>query len=461
MQLSRKTGDRFADVDWVANSDGSIFVRDAAAWLDCTVHEEVRAGDHGIVLLEIHGMGANLDTPPLVFHASRFRKLVASPEVSLRQKTVTAVDDQTFRRHLTDDRHSRKALTMRAVQLTGRGSIEMREVPVPDIEPDEVLVRVAAAGVCHSDLHIIDAADESWEVFGRTLGHETAGHIARTGSLVEGFDEGDPVLLTLTWFCGYCRNCVQQKTNACLVAGSRTGFTRTPGVGPDGGMAEYIKVKAIHIDHIGDLDPGTAAPLADAGTTPMHAIDSAREQLTPDATVVVIGIGGLGHLGLQILKATTGSRIIALDTDDVKLALARKHGADLVLRSDTVAAETILAEVGGIGADAVFDFVGVAPTVTLATQVVAASGALRLVGLGGGGGGGFEFIADGSGEILPWGVSAQRSNGGTHNDQRQVIALAQGGKLHVETVRYSLDDYRHAFDDLREGRVTGRAILVP
>jgi alcohol dehydrogenase, propanol-preferring len=348
--------------------------------------------------------------------------------------------------------------TMRAIAITSPGQLELREVPIPELGPDEVLVKVAAAGICHSDLAILEAAGEDWPFFGITLGHETAGHVQQVGSNVTDLREGDCVLLTLNWFCGHCRNCLRGKTNACMVEGTRTTFTKTPGGHVDGGMADFIKVNAIHVDPVGDLDPVLVAPLSDAGTTPMHAINSARAHLTPDATVAVIGVGGLGHLGLQILKATTGSRIIALDIDPAKLDIARKYGADIVLPSDATAAEEILKATGGEGADVVIDFVGVSSTLTLARLVVAARGALRLVGLGGGS---FEFTADISGEVLPWGVNVQRSNGGTHQDQREVIALAQQGKLHVETVTYRLDDYQQAFDDLHHGRVPGRAVLVP
>ncbi|MGO3885476.1 MAG: NAD(P)-dependent alcohol dehydrogenase, partial [Mycetocola sp.] len=351
----------------------------------------------------------------------------------------------------------RKDTPMRAIKLTGPGSIEIQDVPVPDIAPDEVLIKVAAAGLCHSDLHILEM-DETWPFFGNTIGHEAAGHVAALGSDVTGLNEGDAVLVSVVWFCGHCRNCIEGRTNVCQVNGSRTLFPQTPGIGPDGGMAEYMKVKAIHVDRIGDLDPISAAPLADAATTPMRAINSARHLLTPNSTVVLIAVGGLGHLGLQILKATTGARIIALDTDDSKLEIARKHGADIVLRSDGAAAEAILEATNGAGADVVFDFVGVQPTVTLARSVVAAGGAIRLVGLGGGS---FEFAADTSAEVLPWGVDVQRSYGGTHQDQLEVIALAQQGKLSVETVRYDLNDFHTAFDDLHHGRVPGRAVLVP
>ena len=346
---------------------------------------------------------------------------------------------------------------MRALKLTGPGTLELLDTPIPEISNNEVLIKVAAAGLCHSDLHILHT-DETWPFYGTTIGHETAGHIAQVGKDVTGLHEGDAVLVNLTSFCGYCRNCVAGRTNVCQVEGGRTTFVKTPGVVSDGGMADYIKAKAIHVDPIGSIDPVSAAPLADAATTPMHAINSARYLLTPDATVVVLAVGGLGHLGLQILKATTGSRLIALDTDDQKLELARRLGADVVMRSDSAAAARILEETHGNGADVVFDFVGVPATVTLGRSVVAAGGALRIIGLGGGS---FTFTADASGEELPWGVSVQRSNGGSHEDQLQVLALAQQGKLGVETTTYPLEQYAVAFDDLQNGTVTGRAVLVP
>jgi propanol-preferring alcohol dehydrogenase len=235
-------------------------------------------------------------------------------------------------------------------------------------------------------------------------------------------------------------------------------FPTTPGLGPDGAMAEYMLAPARQVEQLGQLDPVTAGPLADAALTPMHAINSTRHRLTPGSTVVLIGIGGLGHLGLQIVKATTGARVVALDTDDAKLAVAREYGADLVLASDDAAAERILEETDGYGADVVIDFVGAQPTVDLATKVIGPEGLIRLVGLAGGR---FPFAADTDSVSLPWGVNAQRSYGGTRAELLEVVALARQGKLHVDTVRYPLDDFQRAFDDLAAGKIVGRAILVP
>jgi propanol-preferring alcohol dehydrogenase len=346
---------------------------------------------------------------------------------------------------------------MKAVKLIGPGSMELRNVPMPDVGPDEVLVKIAGAGLCHSDLHVLHLGEE-WPFFGGTVGHEGAGWVEKIGAEVDLLKKGDAVLVSVIWACGRCRACVEGRDNACMVNGSRSMFPTVPGLGPDGAMAEYMVVKARYLDKIGDLDPVAAAPLADAGVTPMRAINSARRHLTPGSTAVVIAVGGLGHMGLQILKATTGARIIAIDSDEAKLRLARQIGADLVLPSDAAAAQKVLDETAGYGADAVFDFVGVQPTVELATKMVAPEGAIRFAGLGGGS---FTYTADTDAEALPWGVTIQRSFGGTRADQLQVIALAREGKLTVEPVTYPLTDFQKAFDDLEANRVTGRAILVP
>ncbi|NUR70947.1 MAG: NAD(P)-dependent alcohol dehydrogenase [Hamadaea sp.] len=345
---------------------------------------------------------------------------------------------------------------MRALQLVSPGKIEVRDVEVPEIASDEVLVKVAGAGLCHSDLHVLHVPE--WPIPNMTLGHETAGHIEKLGDTVTGFAKGDAVLVYLIWACGVCRPCIEGRDNVCVNQGGRYAYPPCPGLGPDGGMAEYMRVKARYLEPLGDLDPVQAAPLADAGLTPMHAINGARHRLGPGSTAVVIAVGGLGHVGLQILAATTSARIIAVDSSEQKLEIAQEHGADLVLKSDENAVKRILEETGGYGADAVFDFVGVQPTIDLATHTIAPDGALRVVGLGGGS---FTYEANGTADPLPWGVDVRRSFGGTRTDQRQVLSLAQQGKISVDVQTYPLADGLKAFADLEAGTVRGRAVLVP
>jgi propanol-preferring alcohol dehydrogenase len=344
---------------------------------------------------------------------------------------------------------------MRALRLVSPGKIAIQEVPVPEIEADEVLVRVAGAGLCHSDIHVLRSPYSRPNAL--TLGHETAGVVAEIGRDVRETAEHDPVLVYLVWACGRCRPCIQGRDNVCVAAG-RNAPPPCPGLGPDGGMAEFIKVKARYLEPLGDLDPVSAAPLADAGLTPMHAINGARHRLMPGSTAVAIGIGGLGHMAVQLLKATSAARVIAVDTDERKLDLARERGADVVLAADARATSDILDLTGGYGADAVFDFVGSQATVDLATAIIAPDGALRLVGIDGGS---FPYPSDLAAPAVPWGVDVRRSYGGTRQDQRMVLDLAAEGRIGVDTQLYPLDEGERAFADLEEGRVRGRAILVP
>jgi propanol-preferring alcohol dehydrogenase len=344
---------------------------------------------------------------------------------------------------------------MRALQLTAPGRIELRDVPVPELGPTDVLVKVAGAGLCHSDLHVMHIPRP---IFSRptTLGHETAGRIAAKGDQVIGLSEGDAVLVCSVWGCGSCTPCVEGRDNACT-AGGRLGSPLTPGLGPDGGMAEFIRAGARHCEPLGSLDPETAGPLADAALTPMHAINGARHRLTPGSTALVIGVGGLGHLGLQILRQTSAARIIAVDTSAEKLEWALANGADDAVLAGESAAEEILGLAGDYGVSACFDFVGDQSTLDLAGAVIAPDGALRVIGIGGG------TLAFGTGgaRTLPWGADLRHSYGGTRADQRQVIELARVGTIAVQARAYQLDDALRAFDDLEAGRIMGRAILVP
>ncbi|MFE9580678.1 NAD(P)-dependent alcohol dehydrogenase [Nocardia sp. NPDC006044] len=346
---------------------------------------------------------------------------------------------------------------MRALQLTEPGVLELREVPIPEIGPTDLLLRVGAAGICHSDLHVLHIPfrmrDEPL-----TLGHEVAGTIEAVGTAVDGRVTGERGIVYLCWSCGVCRECVRGNENVCLAAG-RTAMPPCPGLGPDGGMAECIRIPASSFVPIGDLDFAQAAPLADAALSSYHAIRGAREHLRPDSVAVVIGIGGLGHVAVQILAATSATRVIAVDLGADKLALAARCGAAEGLLAGPDTAREILDRTGGRGADAVFDFVGVDQTATLAVESVAPNGAYRMIGLGGGAPEITAVPAGGPG--WPWGASVRKSYGGTKSDLIESVALARSGKLTVAVERYDLAAGRDALDRLERGLVTGRAVLVP
>lgn len=346
---------------------------------------------------------------------------------------------------------------MRALQLTDPGVVQVREVPIPEIGPSDLLIRVGAAGICHSDLHVLHLPVKMREE-PLTLGHEIAGTVEAVGAEVDGHRPGDRGVVYLCWSCGVCRECVSGNENVCLAAG-RTAMPPCPGLGPDGGMAEYVRVPARSFVPIGDLDFLQAAPIADAALTSYHAVRGAREHLRPGSTAVVIGVGGLGHVAVQILRAVSATRVVAVDVGRAQLDLATRCGADIVLESGADTARQILDLTGGRGADAVFDFVGIDATARMSVESVAPNGAYRMVGLGGGVPGVTAEPAGGPG--WPWGASVRKSYGGTRSDLVDAIALAQAGRLTVEVDRFELDDARTAFDRLEAGQVRGRAVLVP
>lgn len=344
---------------------------------------------------------------------------------------------------------------MRAFQLTDPGEAQVREVSDPEPRAGEVLVKVTGAGVCHSDLHILHATEALFPT-PMTFGHEVAGTISAVGDGVAGWDEGAPVLVYLAWGCGRCRQCAVGAENYCETF--PRGTTMGPGLGADGGMADLISVPSRHVVPLGDLDPVEAAPLTDAGLTPYHAISLARSRLDASSTVVVIGVGGLGHMALQILRATTGSTIIALDTDEQRLQQASDLGADQTLVSDAGSADEIMRMTGGVGADVVFDFVGVTPTLATAAACLGNNGFISAVGLGGGE---LPFRSEPIPIQLPWGTMISRPYGGTRRDLQEVVALAQKGRIQVHVERFGLDEALPTLEKLERGEISGRAVLVP
>ena len=347
---------------------------------------------------------------------------------------------------------------MKALQYTKIGQHpEVVEIEKPSPGPGQVLLRVTAAGVCHSDEFVMGLSEEDYTAGGYplplTLGHEGAGVVEELGEGVEHLQVGDAVAVYGPWGCGRCRPCSQGKENYCVNAAAEG--IKPPGLGAPGSMAEYMIVDdPRHLVPLGDLDPVQNVSLTDAGLTPYHAIKTSLPKLGAGTFAVVIGTGGLGHVGIQILKALSGAQIIALDVSDEKLELATHVGADHVLISDATAADRIRELTGGLGANAVFDFVGAPPTVALATSVAASEADVTLVGIGGGTAQvGFGSIAyDAAVRVPYW---------GSRSELIEVLDLARSGRVSVETQRYSLDDGPAAYEALAAGTVRGRAVIVP
>lgn len=343
---------------------------------------------------------------------------------------------------------------MRAVQLVAwQTEPELREVERPEPGPGEVLVEMEAAGLCHSDLSVMDWPEGTlpWEL-PLTLGHENAGTVAALGAGVIGLDEGDRVLVYGPWGCGACRQCVRGAENYCERLADLRG--RGCGLGFDGGLADYLLVPSPRwLVPIGDLDPVQAAPLTDAGLTPYHAIKADLWRLYPGSSVVVIGVGGLGHLAVQMLRALSPARVVAIDPRESSRRLALESGAAAALDTTADAAD-VRAETGSAGAALVLDFVGSDETLNLAAAVLGVTGHATMVGLGGG-----TFpMAFGR---VPYGASVSRPSWGTLPELHEVVALARAGTLSVEVERLSLDDALDGYRRLRDGGFAGRAVVVP
>lgn len=344
---------------------------------------------------------------------------------------------------------------MRAVRMTAPGVLEQVEVPTPTPGPGEVLVRVGAVGACHSDLHILDAPPGLFPT-PMTLGHEIAGTVDTLGAGVSGWSAGDRTAVYGIIGCGHCRACLRGNENQCReVPVGGIGLSR------DGGLAEYVVVPASRLLPVGDLELTQAAPLTDAGLTPYHAIELARDELRPGTSCVVIGIGGLGHMAVQLLVATTAVRIIAVDTSVAALDLASRLGAHHVVQAGPDSVDRIRALVGAPpdGADVVLDFVGADPTLTTARQVVATGGQVLLVGLAGGTLP-VRPVADAP-PTLPLETSVEVPFWGTRAELREVIALARDGVLRADVQTFPLAEAPEAYDLLRRGEVHGRAVIVP
>jgi alcohol dehydrogenase, propanol-preferring len=340
---------------------------------------------------------------------------------------------------------------MDAVQLTAwQTEPELRDVPVPLPGPGEALVAVEAAGLCHTDLHIMDwpAGALPWEL-PFTLGHECAGTVASLGPGATGVAVGDRVVVYGPWGCGTCAQCVRGAENLCP-----TRHGRGAGCGLDGALAGYLRVPSTRLlVPIGDLDATRAAPLTDAALTPYHAIVPHLGRLRPGASVVVIGVGGLGHPAVQILRALAPAWIVAVDPRPSARDLALEAGADVALDSAGLHPGDVLAETRG-GAALVLDLVGTDETLSLATHVLAMGGHLSVVGHGGGA---LPLAV----EALPYDSSVGRPSWGTLPELQDVVALARGGALMVEVEVFALGEAIDAYRRLRAGEVTGRAVVVP
>jgi propanol-preferring alcohol dehydrogenase len=343
---------------------------------------------------------------------------------------------------------------MQAVRFVGVGQpARIEDVPTPSPGPGQVLVRIGGAGVCHSDLHVMEEDLGFTPPF--TLGHENAGWVAALGQGVTAFKEGDAVAVYGPWGCGRCHACQLSMENYCENWAELGTFGG--GLGSDGGMAEYMLVPSARLlVGLGDLSPAKAAPLSDAALTPYHAIKRALPHLHAGSTVVVMGVGGLGHMAVQLLRVLAPVRIVAADVDDAKLQQAKALGADDVVnnRDGDAAAERIRAITGPRGAGLVLDCVGVQATIDLGARLLGRNSVWTIVGLGGG----HHDFRHGS---TPYGTSVSIPYWGSRVELIEVIAMAREGRIHAETTDFPLGQAVDVYRKLKAGQIPGRAVLVP
>ena len=348
---------------------------------------------------------------------------------------------------------------MRALRLESwKSEAVLAEVPTPEPGPGEVLVQVGAAGACHSDLHLMHDFEPGLLPWSTpfTLGHENAGWVHTVGQGVRSLEPGQPVAVVGAWGCGRCPRCLAGLETYCEDPASAPVPSGGGGLGLDGGMADFLVVPAArYLVPLPDgLSPVLAAPLTDAGLTPYHAVRRSLDKLSPVSTAVVIGVGGLGHLAVQILRAMTAAHVIAVDSKESALRLAKASGADLTLSPGPNLVDQVHAATDGHGADVVLDFVGSDSTLAAAAAVTRQLGDLTIVGIAGG-----SLPVSFFG--LAYEASVQTTYWGNRSELVELLDLAARGLLTPEITTFPLDEAPQVYAGLAAGEITGRAVVVP
>ena len=328
--------------------------------------------------------------------------------------------------------------------------LEIVERPEPEPErPRDVVVRVGGAGVCATDLHAIDGLMEPAGLKPPVvLGHENAGWVHSAGADVTAATVGDAVLLYPPYSCGLCVSCRRGVDMHC----ERHQFT---GLTRDGGFADYVLVDEWSLISLpAGVEPVDVAPHSDAGITAYHAVKGLVPRLVPGTTTAVIGVGGVGHVALQLVKVLGAGTVVAIDTDERRRRLAQELGADEVLGEEADAADAVRELTNGAGADVVLDFVGTDETHAASLQMLARRGLYSVVGYGG-------TIAVPSVGLIAKDLAITGNLVGNWVDLWELLQLHARGVLTLKTEKHPLDDVNEVLGSLRAGEITGRAVLVP
>jgi 6-hydroxycyclohex-1-ene-1-carbonyl-CoA dehydrogenase len=336
-----------------------------------------------------------------------------------------------------------------ALYYKGEKTLRIEEVPTPEAGPGEVRVKVAACGVCHTDLHYLDHGVPTFKEPPMILGHEISGAIDALGTGVTGFESGDHVIIPAVLTCGSCENCRRGRENIC-------NHMKMVGNNIDGGYAEYITVPVKDLIPLPkSLNLENCSIIADALSTPYHAVVN-RGEIKPGQVVAVFGCGGVGINVVQF-AALAGAKVIAVDLSDEKLETAKKLGAYAVFNAkEEKLAKTIRKATGG-GCDVAFEVIGKPQVMVQAMSVLKAGGRFVMVGYSA------DDVSLPAARIMFREMDIRGSLGCRPVDYHAIVNLVEQGRVELDllvTNRYGIDDINRAFDDLREGKPVIRNLMV-
>ena len=336
-------------------------------------------------------------------------------------------------------------------KCAGPEFLKIEEVPDPRLESqNDVIIKIGGAGLCRTDLHIIEGI---WRAkvdvkLPYVPGHENAGWVEEVGSSVKRYRKGDTVIVHPLVTDGLCPACRGGNDMYC-----ENG--RFPGIDSDGGFAEYLRVSERNLLPLSSgLEPKDVAPYADAGLTAYHAGKKAIKLLEPGQATVLIGLGGLGHIALQVLRALGADEIIAVDRSDGALRLSKELGADRVVKTSNKTVQEVLDLTHGLGAQVVIDFVAEGSTMDEGLAMTRKGGYYFVVGYGG-------TLKVPTIDLIFDEKSIIGNLVGTYSDLQELMTLAARGKVRLATRPYRLDQVNQAMTDLLNARIEGRGVLIP
>lgn len=329
--------------------------------------------------------------------------------------------------------------------------LEYEDIEKPAVTaPTDVIIKIGGAGVCRTDLHLIEGIwDRALETpLPFTIGHENAGWVDEIGSGVTEFKIGDPVIVHPVASCGKCLSCRAGEDMHC----ENLVF---PGLSADGGYAEYLKTSERALIKLENgVEPKDVAPLADAGITAYRAVQKAAPFARPGTVTILTGMGGLGHIAVQLMKEFGNGEVIALDTNSERLDMAIEYGADEKILADGNHLQRINEFTNGKGPDVIIDFVGEDDTHKESMEMLKKGGHYFVVGYGG-------VLHVPSLDIINNEFNVIGSLVGNYNQLYELMRLHAKGKVHLHSTTYPMSEANEVLQMLEEGKINGRTVLVP